>query len=86
MKLSWDKPTGEAQDLTYTVYYSTTDTIDTNNPRHILATLVHGTELYLPITCDRERGFLFSVTASTRYHIESRPSRETYYYLSQYPK
>lgn len=86
MKLSWDKPTGEAQDLTYTVYYSTTDTIDTNNPRHILATLVHGTELYLPITRDRERGFLFSVTASTRYHIESRPSRETYYYLSQYPK
>lgn len=86
LKLSWDKPAGEAQDLTYTVYYSTADTIDTDNPRHILATLVHGTELYLPITNDRERGFLFSVTASTRYHIESRPSRETYYYLSRYPK
>ena len=29
LKLSWQKPSEEKEDLTYTVYYSLTDSIDT---------------------------------------------------------
>lgn len=86
LKLSWDKPENEMQDLTYTVYYSLKDSIDTSSAQQILATNIHGTELYLPISAAYEQGYLFVVTSSTRYHIESLPSRETYYYLSKYVK
>jgi len=86
LKLSWEKPAGEKQDLTYTVYYSLTDSIDTSSAQQMLATNIHGTELYLPVSPHREQGYLFVITSSTRYHIESLPSRETYYYLSKYIK
>lgn len=86
LRLTWEKPVGESQDLTYTVYYSLSDSIDTSSAKSILATLVHGNELYLPIDGEVERGYSFSVSASTRYHIESEPSRETYYYQSKYVK
>lgn len=86
LKLSWEKPAGEKQDLTYTVYYSLTDSIDTLSAQQMLATNIHGTELYLPVSPHREQGYLFVITSSTRYHIESLPSRETYYYLSKYIK
>lgn len=86
LKLSWEKPAGEKQDLTYTVYYSLTDSIDTSSAQQMLATNIHGTELYLPVSPHREQGYLFVITSSTRYHIESLPSRETYYYLFKYIK
>ena len=86
LKLSWEKPAGEKQDLTYTVYCSLTDSIDTSSAQQMLATNIHGTELYLPVSPHREQGYLFVITSSTRYHIESLPSRETYYYLSKYIK
>ena len=34
----------------------------------------------------KEQGYTFSVSASTRYHVESAPSPSTYYYLSNYMK
>ncbi len=86
LRLSWDKPASETQDLTYTVYYSLTDSVDLDSARSILATNIHGDELYLPVEADRERGYTFVVTASTRYRVESAPSRETYYYQSKFVK
>lgn len=86
LKLSWQKLEGENQALTYTVYYSLTDSINTSTPKDILATGIHDTELYLPVDAALERGFTFSVSASSRYHIESILSKETFYYLSKFPK
>ena len=86
LKLSWQKPAAEQEDLTYTLYYSLTDSIDTASAKSILATGVRDTVLYLPVAPNEERGYTFSVSASTRYHIESAVSPETYYYLSQFPK
>lgn len=86
LKLSWQKPAGETEDLTYTIYYSLTDSIDTASSKSILATGVRDTVLYLPVAPNEERGYNFGVSASTRYHIESAVSPETYYYLSQFPK
>lgn len=86
LKLSWQKPAGEKQELTYTVYYSLGDSIDASSAKNILMTGLRDTVLYLPVEAAAERGYSFSVSASTRYHIESRPSRETYYYLSVFPK
>ena len=84
--LSWDRPADEKEELTYTVYYAQGDSIDTQASKSLLATLVHGERLYLPVDTLREQAFSFSVSASTRYHIESVPSKETFYYLSKYIK
>ena len=54
--------------------------------KSILATNIYGNELFLPIDVESERGYTFSVTASTRYRIESEPSPDTYYYLSKFIK
>lgn len=86
LKLSWSKPASEKQDLVYTVYYSLGDSIDTSSAQNLLATGVRDTVIYLPVSPKAERGYLFQVTAFSRYHIESNPSQETYYYLSKYVK
>lgn len=86
LKLTWSKPYTEQQQLTYTVYYSLTDSIDSSSSKSILATGVRDTVLYLPVASKGERGYLFQVSASSRFHIESEMSKETYYYLSDFPK
>ena len=86
LHLTWEKPAEEQETLTYTVYYALNDSIDSNSARHVLATLIHGETLYLPVDTLREQGYTFSVSASTRYHVESAPSPSTYYYLSKYVK
>lgn len=86
LKLYWNKPADETQSLTYTVYYSLSDSIDLNAASSILATQARTTELYLPITPGTDRGYTFRVSASNRYHIESLPSRETYYFQSEHVK
>lgn len=86
LKLSWQKPAEYKKELTYTVYYSLTDSIDITLSRDILITGIRDTAIYLPVNGASERGYTFCVTASTRYHQESDPSRETYYYLSRFPK
>lgn len=86
LKLFWQKPEEEKQELTYTVYYSLSDSIDISSAKNILMTGIRDTVLYLPVDTAVERGYSFSVSASTRYHIESEPSGETYYYLSKFPK
>ncbi len=85
LKLSWNHIAPE-EPVSYTVYYSLTDTLATEAPQHILATGLRGTELYLPVNPEREHGFTFCVTASNRYHLESAPSRETFYYFTDYIK
>lgn len=86
LRIYWDKPVAEEETLTYTLYYSLSDSIDTSSARHILATGVRSTELYLPVNEKQQQGYLFRVTSSTRYHIESLPSKETYYYQTEYTK
>ncbi|MDR2969791.1 MAG: family 10 glycosylhydrolase [Tannerellaceae bacterium] len=85
LRLYWDKPAGEEEALTYTLYYSLTDSIGHSSAKSILATGLRSTEFYLPVK-EKEQGYLFGITSSTRYHIESLPSRETYYYLIEHPK
>ncbi|MCC8143111.1 MAG: family 10 glycosylhydrolase [Tannerellaceae bacterium] len=85
LKLSWNHLAPEAP-VYYTVYYSYTDTLSVESPQHILATGIRGTELYLPVNPGQEYGFTFCVTASDRYHLESEPSRETFYYFTNYIK
>lgn len=86
LQLSWQKPETEKEALSYTVYYSLVDSIDTSSSRSILATGIRDTVLYLPVNPNAEAGYTFCVSASSRYHIESPVSPETYYYLSKFPK
>jgi uncharacterized lipoprotein YddW (UPF0748 family) len=85
LKLSWEADP-EDDNCTYTVYYSSIDSIRMDRAQSILATGLRKTEVSLPISANAEKGYLFSVTVSNRYRIESRPSYETYYYLTEYEK
>ncbi|MDH6304138.1 uncharacterized lipoprotein YddW (UPF0748 family) [Parabacteroides sp. PF5-5] len=86
LKISWRKPTDTTQPLTYTIYYSTNGTVNPNRAENILATGIRDTEVYLTVNSEKEQEYSFRVTASSRYHIESKPSREIYYYFSRYSK
>ncbi len=84
--LTWEKPKEDRIISYYTVYYSSSDKLDFNEAKSILATGVRDTVLYLPINGANEQEFVFSVSSSSRYRIESSPSVETYYYYSDYVK
>ncbi|MGM9760772.1 MAG: glycoside hydrolase family 10 protein [Parabacteroides sp.] len=86
LKISWSKPADESEELTYTLYYSTKKRLDAQSARSLLATGIHDTVIYLPVPPDTEQGYLFQVSASTRYHMESELSHETYYYWSKFEK
>jgi uncharacterized lipoprotein YddW (UPF0748 family) len=90
LRISWKPPSvvddGLDARLLYTVYYSRSNSVNTALAQNILATGVDETEIYLSIDTDRELELSFRVSASNRYHIESRPSREVYYYFSEYEK
>lgn len=86
LKLSWSKPKEEKQDLSYTIYCSTSDSIDYESPASIISTGLRDTVVYLPVDTAKERIFNFSVSASSRYHQESIHSEEAFYYLSKYLK
>jgi uncharacterized lipoprotein YddW (UPF0748 family) len=88
LKLSWkDEPEQEEEgEYTYTVYYSLADSMDTGKAQSILITGLREKEIYLPTGIATEKGYLFCVTASNRYRVESLPSYETYYYLSAFEK
>ncbi|WP_245832380.1 glycoside hydrolase family 10 protein [Massilibacteroides vaginae] len=85
LKLSWEQPEG-SEAAYYTVYFSQSDTLQTESPQSILATGVRSTVLYLPVNGTTEQEFSFSVSASSKYRIEGIPSKETYYYYSNYSK
>ncbi|MDR2232641.1 MAG: family 10 glycosylhydrolase, partial [Tannerella sp.] len=84
LKLTWEAPSDD--DYQYTVYYSLSDAIDTEQAQSILATGIRDTEIYLPVDISKEQEFTFCVTASNRYRVESQISYETYYYLSLFDK
>ena len=48
LKLSWQKPDSVKDVLTYTVYYSLTDSINPTSARNILMTGIRDTSIYLP--------------------------------------
>jgi len=88
LKLSWkdESEQEEEGEFTYTVYYSLADSMDTGKAQSILITGLREKEIYLPTGIATEKGYLFCVTASNRYRVESLPSYETYYYLSAFEK
>ena len=80
LKLSWEQSGQEEH--SYTVYYSLSDGVDTDKAQSILATGIRTTEIYVPVDISTEKEYTFCVTASDRFRVESKPSYETYYYLS----
>jgi uncharacterized lipoprotein YddW (UPF0748 family) len=87
LHITWNMPlptNSDADYMQYTVYCSRTDEVDTNLAQNILATGLQDKELFIYIDTYETFGLLFRVTASNRYHIESRPSSEFYYYLDNY--
>jgi uncharacterized lipoprotein YddW (UPF0748 family) len=88
LRISWRMPdsTDDAESLRYTVYYSRSNSVNTTLAQNILTTGLLDSEIYLAIDTKKEEELSFRISAANRYHIESRPSREVYYYLSAYEK
>jgi uncharacterized lipoprotein YddW (UPF0748 family) len=90
LRISWRMPDDgrneHPEPLRYTVYYSRSSSVNTSLAQSILTTGLSDPEIYLAIDTEREQELSFCISASNRYHIESRPSREVYYYLSEYEK
>jgi uncharacterized lipoprotein YddW (UPF0748 family) len=89
LRISWTMPEDmedDPQGLRYTVYFSRTNTVNTSLPQNILATGIPGPEIYLAVDAEKEQELSFRISASNRYHIESRPSQEVYYYFTEYEK
>jgi uncharacterized lipoprotein YddW (UPF0748 family) len=84
LKLTWNAPSDD--EYLYTVYCSQADSVDTGRAQSILATGIRETEIYFPVDITAEKEYSFCVTASNRFRLESKPSYETYYYLSNYEK
>ena len=86
LKISWSKPAGETQEVTYSLYYTRKKRIDATSAQCLLATGIRDTVIYLPMPTDAEQGYLFQLSASNRFHVEGELSHETYYYWSKYEK
>ena len=87
LHISWTMPGNSEEDpdaLRYTVYYSRTGDINTELPRDILVTGIKESEIYIAMHTERPQELSFRISASNRYHIESLPSREVYYYFTDY--
>lgn len=86
LKISWPSINESSQSHTYTIYASTSDSLDINQSRYMLMTGIRDTCIYLPVDTTKEKGYTFTVTSSSRFHIESKPSKETFYYLTRFVK
>jgi uncharacterized lipoprotein YddW (UPF0748 family) len=87
LKISWTMPDDTQEDpasLRYTVYYSRSGQVNTALAQNILAAGIEDSEIYLAFDTEKEQELSFRISASNRYHIESRPSREVYYYFTDY--
>ena len=87
IRLAWDvAASSHTEAASFTVYASPGSMVDTENPANILATGLRRQEARFDISTDVEQGYTFRITASDRYHIESNPSKDVYYYISPYVK
>ncbi|MDR2388639.1 MAG: family 10 glycosylhydrolase [Tannerellaceae bacterium] len=87
LRLSWSMPEAASHapsSLRYTVYFSRSGRVNTLLAQHILVTGLMDSEIYLSAEAPEEE-LSFRVTASDRYHRESRPSREVYYFTGYAP-
>lgn len=72
LNIVWDAP-GNMKDLTYTIYATFTEDVDTNNAENILATGIHDTSYSFPMATG-DYGVYYTITASNRYHNEGKTS------------
>jgi len=84
LSLSWI-PYNDNESQTYTIYCSSVEDVDTNNPQNILATGIRDNSMELDIKSG-DFGFYYSVSASDRFHNESVPCFPAYFVHSEYEK
>ena len=77
--IEWEP--NDEEELTYTLYESSNNTININEPQSIIMNGIHSNKIYLK-TDDVEEGIYYSVTASDRFHNESIPTNPAYFILS----
>lgn len=69
LNLKWNAP-DSTEDFTYTIYVSSTEDIDKENPNKILVTGLRSNSYSFPVS-EGEFGYYYAVTASDRFHNES---------------
>lgn len=82
LRIEWNAP-DDTEGFTFTVYYSTEEQVNQDDPKYILATGIRGHSITLPIATGNY-GFYYSVTASDRFHNESVPCFSAFFSHSAY--
>lgn len=82
--MRWN-PYNDAEVQTYTIYCSTEDFIDADEPQNILLTGIRDNYIELDME-EGEFGLYYSVSASDRFHNESVPCVPAYFVHSAYAK
>ena len=78
-ELAWEEQEGR---VTYNVYRSETDSLETNNAAKLLATGLRHTMISMVVP-DDDRAYYYYITTSDSYHNESEPSNPAFFYHSE---
>lgn len=82
LKLEWETIADSDESQTYSIYVSETGKVDIDNPANLLVTNYRGNSIVLH--SDRgEYGLYYFITASNRYHIESKVSESVFFVHSE---
>lgn len=79
--IEW-KSSNNIEGQIYTVYETSEESVDTNDPRNIVMTGIRTNKIRLDVP-DSERGVYYSVTASNRFYNESVPCFPVFFILSR---
>jgi hypothetical protein len=85
LQITWDYP-DVSEKLYFNVYCSENFPVDIENPENFLAARVSGARFCIPVDRSREKGYYYLITASDRYHNESRPSKVVFFYMGSLEK
>lgn len=79
LAIQWDIP-DEKEEYSYNIYSSTTNTIDLDDPRTILATGIRSNSYSFPLPLIKSaQGLYYFVTTSDRFHNESQTALPAYF-------
>lgn len=85
IRIRWKSPLGEDKNITYNIYVSQKDYFDVDNPGSLIATLLNRNEVYFKPK-EYDEGMYYTVTASNRFHNESKIEESVFFIYSDLVK
>jgi len=85
--LSWSPPRQEQdKEVHFNVYRSESSPVDISDPANLVIARVPGKMTFIPIDRHTESGYFYALTATDRYHNESRLSDDVFFVTGNFEK